>query len=188
MKEYLVAILPTLVPVLVAVIPLILLWWQLREQNRLERKRIEVSFLEKALAQIAKPVEEIIRLHDVADDLAIKMVESQLTPLQRLKELRAMHVGWAAILSEYRAVTYVPLTFAVEAGENRLAGSLDWANRSAKDLGNVLVRIMERVMKDPPEVGSYRERFAEIPEFQEAMKAQVVASSEIVKRIKKIYG
>lgn len=183
-----VEMLPALIPVLVAVIPLLLFWWQLREQNRLERKRVEVSYLEKALSKISQPVEEIMRLHDIADDLAIKMVDSKMTPLERLKELRSMHVAWESFVSEYRIVTFIPLTFAVQAGETRLADSLACVNRAAWGLGHVLARIMERLMKDPPELGSYKEKFAEIPEVKEAMGAQVTASSEMIKRIKKLYG
>src|SRR5258705_10603913 len=100
-----------LLPVALATIPLLILAAQIRQQNRLERKRIEVEYLRQALEVLQTPILTLQVIQAMVDDLVLKRASGELSQLEIIHEMRRMGRDWSQTLHELDRKLMIALAY-----------------------------------------------------------------------------
>ena len=175
-----------LLPVAIASIPLFILATQIRQQNRLERKKIEVEYLRQALEVLQTLLPVLLNIQDMADGLVLKRSTGGLSQIEIIHELRIIGREWAQTLHEFDRKLAIVLAYAAEQKLTDLQDTLQYAFESGHKLERVIAEAMKRGAEGPP-VFSSDVRYPPEGEVGEFLKAQIVTSGRIVRRIKQLY-
>jgi hypothetical protein len=180
------SVVQALVPVLVASVSILILAGQVRQQNRLERKKIEVEYLRQVLEVLQAPLQVLQKIQDMADELVLKRHTKQLSQLEVIHEMRALSREWSQTLQEFDRKLAIVLAYAAEQKLHDLQNTLQYAFNTAHKLEQVVADAIKRGAEGPP-MFSTDITYPTDGEVAEYLKAQIVTSGRIVRRIKELY-
>ena len=173
-----------LLPALVAGIPVLVLAFQLLQQNRLERKKIEAEYLRRALEVLDLPFQVMIRVNLRCNVIAFQRRRAPMTDYE--DQVLALGADWQAASEKHMSALAAAISFANEAKRHDLATALNVASDTAIELGHVVVDALDRTRVDQPAREAPDLRRDE--RFIKAAEARGRASRALVARIHEIYG
>ena len=176
------------VPILLAWVPLLVLARQIRQQNRLERARVEVEYLRKALEVLDLPIRTMAQVQTQADQVIVGQAHDGLTVEQTERKFRQIAADWDSALEKHGATLHVALAFAHEQGERELGESLAEASRTGHELGMSVMRAVEPMMNLESRDILPGKEIVKRPEMQQAIQAWQRAAVLIVRRIRRLYA
>lgn len=175
-------LLRAIVPVLIAIVPVLLLLFQLRQQNRIERKRVEVEYLRRALEVLELPVAAFYEIESRCNRVALQVRSGAAIDL--LSELSAD--PYNSKLDRFHNALLVAHSFAREAGASDLRAALEGAMETAEACRPLAMAATTRACRgEVVEAALTSEPPAEIAA---AIVARVGASRALVARIHQLYG
>lgn len=180
-------LLKVVVPVLLAGVPFVILARQIRQQNRLERVKVEVEYLRRVLDVLDLPVRTLAQVQTRADETIVAQAWDGLSLDETKQRFRQIAADWDAALEKHGAAVYVAMSFAHEHGERELGESLAEANRASHELGASVRRALEPMLNlDSKDILPGKE-IVDRPEMQRAIQAWQRAAGLVVRRIRRLY-
>jgi hypothetical protein len=179
-------VLPASVPVGVAAIPLLVLAFQLRQQNRLERKKVEVEYLRRALDAIDLPSATLIRAHVRLVELEVR--RGQLSTADLSRELMLLESEWASTLEKFASPVRVAMAFARVGNDLPLHRSLAETFKASYDIGAVYVRSAKCLTEPDDKCLIALHEIPNAPEMVRERNSRIAAADRLIERIHRLYG
>jgi hypothetical protein len=173
-----------LVPALVAGIPVLVLAFQLRQQNRLERKRIEAEYLRRALEVLDLPFQVMMRVNARCNVIAFQRRQGEMRDYE--DQVLTLGAEWESATDKHLSALAAAISFAKEARRDELVRALDAASDTAIELRYIIIDALDRTRLDQPARDS--PDIQDDDRFTKAAKARGWASRALVARIHEIYG
>lgn len=175
-------------PVLLAWVPFVILARQIKQQNRLERVKVEVEYLRKVLDVLDLPVRTLAQIQTRADEIILSQEDDGLTVDETKQRFRQIATDWDAALEKHGSAVYVAMSFAHVHGEKELGEGLKQANQAAHDLGASVIRALEPLLNlSSKDILPGKEIVAR-PELLQAIQTWRRAAALVVSRIQTLYA
>jgi len=177
-------LLGALIPALAAGVPVLILAFQLIQQNRLERKRVEVEYLRRALEALDLPFRAMMRIRTEAAVLAIRHRAGPTIDHER--QLVQMAAEWELASNDHMGGLSVAMSFARADDDNHLYEALLAAANTGNDLRYLVVEALQAASRDDAKLPARDIQSDE--RFKQAADERGRAANMLVKRIHRLYG
>ena len=172
------------IPALVAAIPILILAFQLRQQNRIERKKIEVEYLRRCLEVLEVPVQALHQLQSASSYIALRVRNGISVSME--SEVKVATNAFIEALERHNNALIVAQIFAKEGGAEKLEETLAAAMDAAEALRPLAAAAAAAGVRGELQtltIGNDAPK-----EVQAAVVARIEASKALVARIHALYG